>query len=75
LRETGESLDTTSLRLVVLWHRMLEVLEEPSGFSTAELLGNAAMAIGALVVIWGALRLMGINLLTEIQNAIERAMH
>jgi len=68
-------LDDISLRLVVLWHRMLQVLEDPGGFSTAELLGNAAMAIGALVVIWGALRLMGINLLTEIQNAIERAMH
>lgn len=75
MRGTGESLDNTSLRLVVLWHRMLQVLEDASGFSTAELLGNAAMAIGALVVIWGALRLMGINLLTEIQNAIERAMH
>jgi hypothetical protein len=75
LRGTGESLDNTSLRLVALWHRMLQVVEDPSGFSTAELLGNAAMAIGALVVIWGALRLMGINLLTEIQNAIERAMH
>ncbi|MEA2591585.1 MAG: hypothetical protein QOD62_1416, partial [Actinomycetota bacterium] len=34
-----------------------------------------AMAIGALVVIWGGLRLMGINLLAEIQNAIEKAMH
>jgi hypothetical protein len=68
-------LDDVSLRLVVLWHRMLEVVEDPSGFSTAELLGNAAMAIGALVVIWGGLRLMGVNLLTEIQNAIEKAMH
>ena len=64
-----------SLRMVVLWHRMLEVMEDPDGFSTAELLGNAAMAIGALVVIWGGLRLMGVNLLTEIQNAIEKAMH
>ena len=68
-------MDNTSLRLVVLWHRMLEALEDPGGFSTAELLGNAAMAIGALVVIWGGLRLMGINLLAEIQNAIEKAMH
>jgi hypothetical protein len=68
-------LDDISLRLVVLWHRMFEVVEDPSGFSTAELLGNAAMAIGALVVIWGGLRLMGVNLLTEIQNAIEKAMH
>ena len=68
-------MDEISLRLVVLWHRMLHLVEDPSGFSTAELLGNAAMAIGVLVVIWGGLRLMGINLLAEIQNAIERAMH
>ena len=68
-------MEDISLRLVVLWHRMLEVLEDPSGFSTAELLGNAAMAIGALVVIWGGLRLMGIDLLKQIQAAIERTMH
>ena len=68
-------MEDISLRLVVLWHRMLEVLEDPSGFSTAELLGNAAMAIGALVVIWGGLRLMGIDLLKQIQAAIEKAMH
>jgi len=67
-------LDNVSLRLLLFWHRMLEVLDDPRGFSTAELLGNAAMAIGALVVIWGMLRLMGVNLLTEIQNAIEKAM-
>jgi hypothetical protein len=54
---------------------MLQVLEDPSGFSTAELLGNAAMAIGALVVIWGGLRLMGVDLLKQIQAAIEKAMH
>ena len=68
-------MDDVSLRLVVLWHRMLQVLEDPSGFSTAELLGNAAMAIGALVVIWGGLRLMGVDLLKQIQAAIEKAMH
>ena len=67
-------MDNVSLRLLLFWHRMLEVLDDPRGFSTAELLGNAAMAIGALVVIWGGLRLMGVNLLTEIQNAIEKAM-
>jgi hypothetical protein len=68
-------LDDLSLHLLVCWHRLLEVWQDPEGFSTAELLGNAAMAIGVLVVIWGGLRLMGLNLLTEIQNAIERAMH
>ena len=68
-------MENVSLRLLLFWHRMLEVLEDPSGFSTAELLGNAAMAIGALVVIWGGLRLMGVDLLKQIQAAIEKAMH
>lgn len=68
-------MDHLTLRFLVAWHRLLDVLEDPGGFSTAELLGNAAMAIGALVVIWGALRLMGVNLLTDIQNTIEKAMH
>ena len=68
-------MNDVSLRLLLWWHRVLDLVEDPRGFSTAELLGNAAMAIGALVVIWGALRLLGINLLTEIQNAIEKAMH
>ena len=68
-------MENVSLRVLLFWHRMLEVLEDPSGFSTAELLGNAAMAIGALVVIWGGLRLMGVDLLKQIQAAIEKAMH
>ena len=68
-------MENVSLRLLLFWHRMLEVLEDPDGFSTAELLGNAAMAIGALVVIWGGLRLMGVDLLKQIQAAIEKAMH
>ena len=61
--------------LLGLWHRLLEKLSDPGGLSTAELLGNAAMAIGALVVIWGGLRLMGVDLLKQIQAAIEKAMH
>lgn len=68
-------MNDVSLRLLLWWHRVLDLGRDPRGFSTAELLGNAAMAIGALVVIWTALRLMGVNLLTEIQNAIEKAMH
>lgn len=34
---------------------------EDGGFSTAELLGNAALGILALVVIWGMLRTLGVD--------------
>jgi hypothetical protein len=68
-------LENASLRLLLLWHRMLAVLEDPEGFSTAELLGNAALAIVALVAIWGAFKALGINLIKDIQTAIENALH
>ncbi len=32
------------------------------GLNTAELMGNAALAIAALVVIWGALQALGVDL-------------
>jgi hypothetical protein len=37
--------------------------EGPSdeGFSTAELLGNAALGIAALIAIWAVLQALGIN--------------
>ncbi|MCZ7525479.1 MAG: hypothetical protein M5U14_03275 [Acidimicrobiia bacterium] len=38
--------------------------------STAELLGNAAIAIGALVVLWGALRSAGINIIGWIEETV-----
>jgi hypothetical protein len=38
--------------------------------STAELLGNAALAIGALVVIWGALQVAGVNIVSWIENQV-----
>ena len=31
------------------------------GLNTAELMGNAALAIAALVVIWGALQALGVD--------------
>lgn len=40
------------------------------GMSTAELLGNAAIAIGALVVLWGALRSAGINIIGWIEETV-----
>lgn len=47
-------------------------LDPPSddGFSTAELLGNAALGIAALVVIWQGLSGMGADLLTQIRASL-----
>lgn len=36
--------------------------EEDRGLNTAELMGNAALAIAALVVIWGALQALGVDI-------------
>lgn len=33
------------------------------GLTTAELMGNAALAIAALVVIWGALQALGVDII------------
>lgn len=44
------------------------VHEEEDGFSTAELLGNAALGIVALVVIWGALQALGVNVIEMISE-------
>lgn len=40
------------------------------GFSTAELLGNAALAIAALVAIWGLLQLLGLDVIEMIRAQI-----
>jgi hypothetical protein len=34
---------------------------DDGGFSTAELLGNAALGIAALIAIWAVLQVLGIN--------------
>lgn len=40
------------------------------GLSTAELLGNAALAIAALVAIWAGLRVLGVNVVEWIGDQI-----
>jgi hypothetical protein len=37
------------------------------GLNTAELMGNAALAIAALVVIWGALQALGVDIVDWIR--------
>lgn len=43
---------------------------DQEGFSTAELLGNAALGIAALVVIWGLLQLLGLDVIEMIRAQI-----
>jgi hypothetical protein len=46
------------------------VNNDERGLSTAELLGNAALAIAALVVIWAALETLGLEVVEWIRNQI-----
>lgn len=43
---------------------------DEDGFSTAELLGNAALGIAALVAIWAVLQALGVNVITWIQTQL-----
>ena len=47
-----------------------EFSDDERGLSTAELLGNAALAIAALVVIWAALQTLGVDVVTWIRSQI-----
>jgi len=40
------------------------------GLNTAELMGNAALAIAALVVIWGALQTLGVDIVGWIRGQL-----
>lgn len=43
---------------------------EDRGLNTAELMGNAALAIAALVVIWGALQALGVDIVAWIRTQL-----
>ncbi len=45
------------------------MIDEDEGLSTAELLGNAALAIGALVIIWGLLQALGVDIVNWIRSS------
>lgn len=51
-------------RLVRVAHR------DERGLNTAELMGNAALAIGALVVIWAALEALGVDVVNWIRGQL-----
>jgi hypothetical protein len=52
-------------------NRILRLMrEDDRGLNTAELMGNAALAIAALVVIWGALQALGVDIVTWIRSSL-----
>ena len=51
--------------------RMIErAHRDERGLNTAELMGNAALAIGALVVIWAALQVLGLDVVNWIRTQL-----
>jgi hypothetical protein len=50
------------------WARALR--NEDSGLNTAELMGNAALAIAALVVIWAGLQALGVDVVGWIRTQL-----
>jgi hypothetical protein len=63
------------MRLLVAYLGFVEstkqrIIDEEDGLSTAELLGNAALAIGALVIIWGLLQALGVDVVNWIREQI-----
>ena len=50
------------------WAQALRTDER--GLNTAELMGNAALAIAALVVIWGALQALGMDIVSWMRTSL-----
>lgn len=46
------------------------LIHDDRGLSTAELLGNAALAIAALVVIWAVLQQLGVDVVSWIRAEV-----
>jgi hypothetical protein len=65
-------LENLYLRLSAIYLRLGELGERSDGFTTAELLGNAALAIVALIAIWTALRLLGVHIIADITNKLSQ---
>jgi hypothetical protein len=52
---------------IVVRHRLRR---SEVGFATAELLGNAALGVAALVIIWAGLRALGLDIITWIHGQV-----
>jgi hypothetical protein len=55
---------------IVIAQRLRFTRRSQSGFATAELLGNAALGVAALVVIWAALQALGLDIVSWIRSQV-----
>lgn len=53
-----------------IMNRWMELHRDERGLNTAELLGNAALAIIALLAIWAALEAAGVNIIGWIEDQL-----
>ena len=51
---------------------MKQRVSDEAGMTTAELLGNAALGVLALVVIWGLLQQLGVDIVKSLEHALVR---
>jgi cytochrome b len=59
------------MKLVNLLNRVLDRWSESeAGMTTAELLGNAALGVLALVVIWGLLQSLGVDIVNWMRSQL-----
>jgi hypothetical protein len=57
-------------RLAVFLQSLRAGCADDAGMTTAELLGNAALGIAALVAIWGVLQTLGMDVMTWIRGQL-----
>jgi hypothetical protein len=59
------------MKLLDLLNRVLDRCSgSEAGMTTAELLGNAALGVLALVVIWGLLQSLGVDIVNWMRNQL-----
>jgi hypothetical protein len=56
--------------MLAIKQRFRSMWDDDRGLNTAELMGNAALAIAALVVIWGALQTLGVDIVGWIRTQL-----
>lgn len=56
--------------MLAIKQRFQLMWDDDRGLNTAELMGNAALAIAALVVIWGALQVLGVDIVGWIRSQL-----
>ncbi len=58
-------------KLRVCWERKIgPIRTDERGLNTAELLGNAALAIVALIAIWAGLQALGVDVIERIRSLL-----